>query len=573
MASAAMAGLSAELARTARASALLGLAGAFGPFALVMLTVQFYSLVVPTGSLSTAVGLGAGFALVAVAVVALTLIRERLLLASAERLVRRLTARALPAATARAAVPAAAADQALRDIDAVRRGVVGPLSAIALDAVLVPAVLILLAIFHWAFALFAVAAAVVALLLGLSAERATREALVEANDASARGARLVADAARAAEAVEAMGMLPALVGRWARMLARGAGGLRRAQGTARMAQAATATLFGVAQGGAVAVGVLVIIESGSSVGYGILAGLLLTARVMEPFSRIGSQFEDAAAARAAWRRLDRLLAADEAAPAPATRAFPCPEGRLVVEHITLVFPGAARPLLRDVNLVVGPGDVVGLAGPPGCGKSTLLRVLLGLQGSNAGEVFLDGHATAQWDRTDLARHIGYLPQEPVLAEGTVAEAIARLEDAPDMEAVMEAARLAGALRMVAGLPQGFSTRIGGRAVLSMGQRQRIALARAVYGTPRLVLLDEPAAFLDAEGEVAVAAMIAALAAAGKAVVFTSHREGLLRAAGRVMTLRDGALAEVGERRRLLAAPAARRALPQPPRRIAAPEAT
>ncbi|MBR0672404.1 ATP-binding cassette domain-containing protein, partial [Neoroseomonas soli] len=546
-----MAGLSAELARTARISALLGLAGAFGPFALVMLTVQFYALVVPTGSLSTAVGLAAGFALVAVVVVALTLIRERLLLAGAERLVRRLAARVLPAATARAAVPAVAADQALRDIDTVRRGVVGPLSAIALDAVLVPALLVLLAYFHWAFVLFAAAAAMVALVLGLGAERATREALVEANEASARSSRMVADAARAAEAVEAMGMLPALVGRWARQLARGAEGLRRAQGTARMAQAATATLFGVAQGGAVAVGVLVIVEGGSSIGYGILAGLLLTARVMEPFSRVGSQFEDAAAARAAWRRLDRLLAADEAAPVPAMRAFPCPEGRLVVEHVTLVFPGAARPLLRDVNLVVGPGDVVALAGPPGSGKSTLLRVLLGLQGSNAGEVFLDGHATAQWDRTDLARHVGYLPQDPMLAEGTIAEAIARLEETPDAAAVIAAARLAGAMRMVAGLPQGFATRIGGRAGLSMGQRQRVALARAVYGRPRLVLLDEPAAFLDAEGEAAVAAMIASLSAAGTAVIFTSHREGLLRGAGRVLALREGALLEAGEGRRLL----------------------
>jgi ABC-type protease/lipase transport system fused ATPase/permease subunit len=566
-----MAEMAAELSRGARAAALLGLAGALGPFALVMLTVQFYALVVPTGSLGTALGLGAGFALVAAVVVALTTLRERLLLLSIERLVRRLTARALAAATARSAAPAAAAEDALRDIEQVRRGLAGPLCAVALDAMLVPALLLLLAVFHWAFALFAAGAAGLALLLGLAAHRATRAALAESNDASARAARLVADAARAAEAVEAMGMMPALVRRWAGALARGTAGLRRAQATARAAQSATGALYGIAQAGAVAVGVVVIVEGGSA-GYGILAGMLLTARVMEPFSRIGPQIEEAALARAAWQRLDRLLSADEGAQAPQTRAFPCPEGRLVLDRVTLVLPGAARPLLRDVGLVVAPGDVVGLAGPPGTGKSTLLRVILGLQATNAGDAFLDGHATAQWDRADLARHVGYLPQDPVLGGETVAAAIARLAPAPDMAAVMEAARLAGGLRMVAGLPHGFATRLGEAPPLSMGQRQRIALARAVFGAPRLVLLDEPAAFLDSEGEAAVAALIATLSARGTAVVFTSHREGLLRAATRVLTLREGNLLPVGKAPLALAAPPARAALPAPARRIAAPAA-
>ncbi len=569
MASTAMTGLAGELARSTRAAALLGLAGAFGPFALVLVTVQFYSLVVPTGSMATAVGLGAGFVLVAATVAILTLLRQRILLATSERLARRLTARAMAAATARSRVPSAAAEQALRDIEGVRRGVMGPLSAVALDIVLVPALLLLLTFFHWAFALFALAAAGLAMLFGLAAERSTREALVEVNDASARSAGLVADAARSAEAVEAMGMLPDLVSRWASMLARGAGGLRRAQGTVRLAQAATATLYGVAQGGAVAVGVLVAI-GGSSSGYGLLAGLLLTARVMDPFSRIGSQIEDSAAARAAWRRLERLLAADESAPAAETRAFPCPEGRLVVDRVTLVFPGASSPLLRNASLTVTPGEVIALAGPPGTGKSTLLRVLLGIQGSNAGDVLLDGHATSQWDRADLARHLGYLPQEPALAEGTVAETIAHLDRQPPMERVIAAARLAGAMRMIAALPNGFSTHVGGRMRLSMGQRQRVALARAVYGQPRIVLLDEPAAFLDTEGEAAVLAMIAALAATGTAVVFTSHREGLLRVASRILTLREGRLDELDSRRALLSGPNRIRALPQPQRRLGAP---
>ena len=150
-----------------------------------------------------------------------------------------------------------------------------------------------------------------------------------------------------------------------------------------------------------------------------------------------------------------------------------------------------------------------------------------------------------WDRTDLARHIGYLPQDPALPGGTVAEAIARLDPQADPVAVLRAARLAGAERLIAGLPDGFATRLDGTLQLSMGQRQRIALARAVFGAPRILLLDEPAAYLDEEGEAAVARMIAGLAEAGTAIVFASHREALLGAARRAFALQGGALAPGG----------------------------
>lgn len=555
-----------EVAAAVRLAALLGLFGALGPFGIVLLQVQIYALVIPTGSLATAAGLGAGFGVAAAAIVGLSHLRELVLLAIGNRFVRRLSLPVLRAAALRGGVePAAVAAHAMRDVEEVRRGVAGTLCGLALDAVLVPALLLLLAWFHWAFALLAAVCAALALLLGLATERLTRQALAESNQAAARSAALVADAVRCAEAVEAMGLMPALVRRWAAEIGRGAAQLRRAQAGARAASAAAATLYGLASSGTLVVGALLTAE-GSPVGYGILAGLLLTARVMEPFSHLGVALEEMAAARAAWRRLDALLCEADAAPAPETRAYPCPEGRLAIERVTLVQPGAARPLLREVSLELGPGDVVALVGPPGSGKSTLLRIALGLRRPSAGEVFLDGHATAHWDREDLARHVGYLPQDPVLTGGTVAEAIARLAERPDMRAVLRAAQLAGADRMVAGLPQGFATRIGGGEVrLSMGQRQRIALARAVYGAPRIVLLDEPAAYLDAAGEAAVARMIAALAEAGAAVLFTSHREGLLRAAGRVVVLREGGvLVPAGApRRRLLpaAAPAEPAALP------------
>jgi ABC-type protease/lipase transport system fused ATPase/permease subunit len=553
--SGALARLGPEISAAVRLAALLGLVGAFGPFLLVVLKMQVYELVLPTGSMQTAWGLAVGFSVAAVAVVALAQMRDLALIAIGNRLARRLVVPVLLAAAERPGRdPAQATAQGLHDIEAVRRGVTGTLCALVLDAVLVPAFLLLLGWFHWSFVVFGLVAALLALGLGIAAERLTRQALAEANDAAMRGARLVADAVRCAEVVEAHGMLPALVRRWSGALARGAERLRRAQAGARLTASASVTLYGLVTAGTLLVGTLAIMQ-GAAIGFGIIAGTLLTARLMEPFSHAGGSLGEVAEARAAWGRLDALLREADAEPPRDSRAFPCPEGRLRVERVTLLHPGSARALLREVNLDVGPGEVVALAGPPGSGKSTLLRIILGVQPATAGAVFLDGHATAQWDRESLARHVGYLPQDPILPAVTVAEAIARLDPAPDMDAVLRAARLADAERLVAGLPHGFATRLDGGLRLSMGQRQRIALSRAVFGAPRLVLLDEPAAYLDAEGEAAVARMVAALARQGTAVVLASHREAVMRTAGRTLVLKGGAWA-------LTAPPPARLAAPQ-----------
>lgn len=543
----------AELAATLRLALPLGVAVTLGGYLLLLLKLQVFSLVLPTGSLGTLAGIACGYLIGAALLAALDHGREMALLAVANRLARALAPPALRAAAATrsaGASPAALATQALNDVAELRRALGGPLATAALDALMVPLLLLLLLAMDARLAAFGLACGAVAALIGHLGERRTAGALADSNRAAAETSALVADAMRCAEPVVAMGMLPALQRRWLARMAASAVRLRAAQAAARAAATLTVAVQTVAGGGALLLGAALML-SGAELGVGLLLAMLIMPRVAGPFARIATSLADLAAARAAWSRLAALLAATP--PATTQRAFPCPEGRLVLERMTVLVPKEPRPLLREVSLVAGPGDVVAIAGAVGSGKSTLLRMIAGAARPAAGAAFLDGHATWQWDREDIARHLGMLPQEPVLTEGTVAEAIARLAK-PDMPAVIRAARLAGAERLIARLPYGYATRIGPDTPLSLGQRQRLALARAVHGEPRVVLLDEPSAWLDAEGEAMVLALLAALKARGATVVFTTHRTALLRAADRVLVLRNGTLVQAGRPQPLLAGP-------------------
>jgi ABC-type protease/lipase transport system fused ATPase/permease subunit len=246
---------------------------------------------------------------------------------------------------------------------------------------------------------------------------------------------------------------------------------------------------------------------------------------------------------AAWRRLRALVAGTS--PIADGMPFPCPQGQLTVEHMSFGFRGPQPPLLRNVELTVEPGGIIAIVGQSGSGKSTLLRLLVGLYRPSAGGVYLDGHATSQWDRRDFARHVGFLPQQPLLSRGTAAEVIARLEE-PDMDLVLDAARRGGAHDVIAGLPNGYATQLSGTYQLSMGQRHRIALARALYGRPKLLLLDELAGSMDSEGEAHVAELLQQLREEGTSVIFTTHRPALVAVADRVLALRNGTLVPAGE---------------------------
>jgi len=525
----------AEIGNAARLTLALGVLLSLATFGVVLSKLVIWQLVVPTGSGWTLAGLAVVFGLAVAMLVGLDQLRELGLLAISHRLARRLAAPLVLAVARDPGRSDIAAGQALRDVEELRRGLAGPLLTGIADAVLVPCLIVLLLFFHWGFAVWALACCTIAAALSLLGERSLRRALLASNDAHARTSGMVADAMRCAEAVEAMGLRDALARRWERRIDDSAEALRAAQGTSRWIGAALATVAGIATGGTLVVGTL-LNANGANVGFGMIMALLLIGQLITPFARLGTAAHEWGEALGAWRRLNGLLRAERNA--EATTAFPVREARLVMERVTWAHRGAARPLLREVSMVVSPGEVVALAGGAGVGKTTLLRIAVGMLKPAAGGCFLDGHATAQWEREDFARHVGYLPQDPLLTDGTVAEAIARLGQ-PDMAAVLKAARLAEAHALITALPAGYATRIRAEGPLSAGQRQRVAMARALYGDPKLLILDEPAAWLDAEGEQRLIRTLRRLAAQGVAVLLTSHRAALLQAADRVLVLRGG----------------------------------
>ncbi len=253
--------------------------------------------------------------------------------------------------------------------------------------------------------------------------------------------------------------------------------------------------------------------------------------------------------RASHDRLEQLLRRHPER--PAAIRLPVPEGRVSVDRLVFKAPNSQRPILKGVDFELAAGEALAVVGPSASGKSTLCRLMTGVWPPTSGHVRLDGAEVHSWERCDFGRHVGYLPQDVELFDGTVRDNIARMAAAPD-EAVIEAARLAGVHEMILHLPEGYATEVGTQgAVLSGGQRQWIGLARAMFGAPRLVVLDEPNASLDNVGEEALVDAIGRLRGRGTTVILVAHRPSLLVHIDKVLVLRDGTGVLFGPRDQVL----------------------
>jgi PrtD family type I secretion system ABC transporter len=388
---------------------------------------------------------------------------------------------------------------------------------------------------HPVLGVTALAACVLMLTLAILNDRITRKNIEALQHEAAKSTRYLEASMQNAEVVQSLGMGDALISKWRQLNAK-VTALQRptAQKSVAMAAATRATRQMV-QVLMQALGAYLVITGEGTAGI-LVATTILLGKALSPVEQIVGSWRVLAEGRLAYARTSALLAAVDSQ--PERMKLPAPTGRLHASGLVFRPPRSERMILSGVSLSLEPGEAMAIVGSSGAGKSTLVRLLTGLWQPNAGVVRLDGVDLAQWDREELGPWLGYVPQDVELFAGTVADNIARL-GAVNAEAVVRAAQRAGIHDMVLGLPNGYDTVIGSAGVmLSPGQRQRIALARALYGDPRLLILDEPNSNLDGAGELALGEALKALKGEVTVVVVT-HRSTLVQHMDKMLVLEAG----------------------------------
>lgn len=451
--------------------------------------------------------------------------------------------------------------QPLSDLLNLRQFLTGPGLLAFFDAPWFPVYVAVLFAFHWMLGLTALFSAVVLLALAIWNESVTQPDLDEANKHAQEAANQTQRNLRNAEAIAAMGMLPRLRDRW---LARQSKQLElqaRASARGGVITASSKTFRMAMQSLVLGLGAYLAIRGEVTPGV-IIAASILMGRALAPLDQLINSWRGFRSAREAYDRVEELL--EVLPPDEKPMPLPAPKGALSVERVTVVPPGGTVPILKNISMPVTPGSTVAIIGPSGAGKSTLARAILGIMPASQGAVRLDGAELGQWDRDVLGQYVGYLPQDVELLDGTVGENIARFGEV-DAEQVVKAAKAAGVHEMILRLSDGYDTVVTGQ-VLSAGQRQRVGLARALYGNPSLLLLDEPNSNLDQDGDLALARALQALKQAKRTVVLITHRNNLLSIADRILLIVEGEVAMFDERDKVLAslqqASAARAGNPQ-----------
>ena len=512
--------------------------------------LQVYDRVVSSGSVPTLLMLTLALLLALGTMATLDHLRSRILIRGGLRLDRLLSSRVIAAMVKQAnALPGAARGQALRDLDNFRQFITGNGIHTLFDAPWAPIYIVVLTLLSPLLGAIALLFGVMLLALAILNERLVSATLVEAGEAGARSYAFAEASIRNSHVIEALGMLGGLLDRWRRdrnwMLTAQAKASDRGAALSRLIRFLRLAMQSLMLGA----GAYLVIDRAVTSGV-MFVGTLLLARALMPIEQAVGSWRQVVSARAAYDRVNRLLEANP--PRPETISLPRPAGALTAQSVTYYLPGAQRPVLYNVAFGLEPGEALGLVGPSGAGKSTLGRLMVGIHSPSAGVIRLDGANVATWDRTDFGHRVGYLPQEIELFPDTVAANIARFGSGKD-EDIISAAMLAGVHEIILGLPHGYETQIGeGGTNLSGGHRQRIGLARALYGDPSLVVLDEPSSNLDMEGEIALGKCLGRLKELGRTVVVISHRQGTLNAVDKILYLQGGTPLMFGPRKDVLA---------------------
>jgi ATP-binding cassette subfamily C protein EexD len=432
----------------------------------------------------------------------------------------------------------------LNDLATIRQFAAGSGIFAFFDSPWVPIYIGVLFIFDPAFGWFALFAAMVLTSLAIVNEFSTRKLQARANDFQSQAAHLAGTQLRNAEVVYAMGMEQSLQSHWLKRHRASVSAQCEASDRAGVWFNLSKTLRLLFQSLMLGMGAWLAIDGQITAGM-IIAGSILMGRALSPIDQMIGTWKSFTNARHAFRRLDELLST---MPNQKRRlSLPKPKGEIRMDNGVLIPPGGATPVLKGVSFHIRPGELLAVIGNSAAGKSSLIRAILGLWPLTAGRVQLDGADIDQWNRDELGRWIGYLPQDVELFEGTVAENIARFGK-PNDQRIVKAARIAGVDEMIRALPQGYDTQIGAEGqTLSGGQRQRIGLARAVYGRPYIVVLDEPNSNLDEAGERALSRTCKFLKRQGVTMILVSHRQRILRHADKIIALNEGRLHAFGPR--------------------------
>ncbi|WP_219064107.1 type I secretion system permease/ATPase [Pseudomonas sp. UMAB-08] len=513
--------------------------------------LQVYGRVVTSGSISTLAMLTIIMVVLTITTGLLEWIRSRIMIRVSTKLDVILSRDVYRASFKQALATGGmnASAQPLADLTSLRQFLTGNGVFAFFDAPWLPIYVAVMFMFHPWYGWVAIGSAIILVCLAYANEKVTGKTIADANRENMSASLYTTKNLRNAEVIESMGMLDTLINRWSSRQKKVLLLQSVASDNGGVITSLSKTFRVMVQSLILGLGAYLAVNHEIAPGL-VIAGSVLLGRALAPIDLIIGSWKGFIAARGQYGRLNEIL--DKLQSEPQRMSLPAPEGHVLVENVIVGPPNSRAAILKGVSFAVPAGTVVGVIGPSASGKSTLARALLGIWPAQHGTVRLDGADIVNWDKSELGPYVGYLPQDIELFEGTIGENIARFSEV-DPEKVVQAAKVSGVHEMILTLPDGYDTVIGGDgANLSGGQRQRIGLARAIYGTPKLIILDEPNSNLDEVGERALAYALDYLKATGATVFVITHRTSILSQLDRLLVMSDGLVSMYGPTAQVMA---------------------
>lgn len=482
---------------------------------------------------------------------ALDFIRSRLLIRVGVALDADLTPHVLEAIVRNAAGGTVRNSQRLRDAAKLRGFLTGPTIFTLFDLPFSPFYILVIYWLHPALGALAIGGCLALMAIAVANEFLTRAPIKGALKSNRDAQGRVEEFVRNADAIEAMGMMPAILKQWQHSNTHALSSLTQGSDSASVTRSLAKFLRIMLQVGIYAVGAYLYLQNEIMVG-AMMAASILMGRALSPLEVMITTWKNMVESWSAYTDLKEVLEPKRLQPYRNRMTMPIPAGRLQLDRVIVAAPSGDRLTLKGVSFSLEPGEFLGIVGPSGAGKSTLAKTLVGIITPKAGSTRLDGVDLSSWHSDDLGQHVGYLPQDVQLFSGTVRDNISRLNGGNDSQAVLEAAEMVGLHETILQLPQGYDSDIGeAGALLSAGQRQHLGLARALYGNPRLLVLDEPNSNLDSVSEDALLKTMDEAKKRGITLIVITHRPSILRAADKLLMLNNGAVELFGPRAQVM----------------------